>query len=107
VDKLKSWGRRKIMTFKQEVATCGEEMERLRGSNDSVNSERYKEVQERHAIMLIQEEAYWRQRAKMHWLKDEDLNTKLFHMSASARARRKKIEKLVNDMNIEARSQPE
>jgi hypothetical protein len=43
----------------------------------------------------------------MHWLKDEDLNTKLFHMSASARARRKKIEKLVNDMNIEARSQPE
>jgi hypothetical protein len=51
VDKLKRWGRRKIMTFKQEVATCGEEMERLHGSNESVYLERYKEVQERHAIM--------------------------------------------------------
>jgi hypothetical protein len=58
VDKLKRWGRRKIMTFKQEVATCGEEMERLHGSNESVNLERYKEVQERHAIMSIQKEAY-------------------------------------------------
>jgi hypothetical protein len=51
------------MKFKQEVAAYREEMERLRRCNDSVNSERYKEVQERHARILIQEETYWRQRA--------------------------------------------
>jgi hypothetical protein len=41
----------------------------------------------------------------MHWLKEGDLNTKFFHMSASARARKKKIEKLVNEVNVEVRTQ--
>ncbi|MCI06308.1 endonuclease/exonuclease/phosphatase family protein, partial [Trifolium medium] len=106
-EKLKGWGRRKRMRFKQEVNECGEEMERLRGRNELINSERYKEVQERHARLLIQEETYWRQRAKMHWLKEGDLNTKFFHMSASARARKKKIDKLVNEADIEVKTQPE
>ncbi|MCH97455.1 CNGC5-like protein [Trifolium medium] len=43
----------------------------------------------------------------MHWLKEGDLNTKFFHMSASARARKKKIEKLVNEADVEVRTQPE
>jgi hypothetical protein len=88
------------MRFKQEVIECSEEMERLRGCHDQTNSGRYKEVQERHARLLVQEETYWRQRAKMHWLKEGDLNTKFFHMTASARQRKKKIEKLVNEEHI-------
>jgi hypothetical protein len=95
------------MRFKQEVAECSEEMERLRGSHDLSGSERYKEVQEKHARLLVQEETYWRQRAKMHWLKEEDLNTKKFHTSASVRQRTKKIDKLVNERNIEVKTQPE
>ncbi|PNX78269.1 CNGC5-like protein, partial [Trifolium pratense] len=106
-EKLKGWGRRKHMRFKQEVLECSEEMERLRGCNDSQNSGRFKEIQEKHARLLVQEESYWKQRAKMHWLKEGDLNTKFFHMSASARQRVKKISKLVNDENIVITSQPE
>jgi hypothetical protein len=106
-DKLQGWGRRKIMRFKQEVMECSEEMGRLRGCHDLTNSGRYKEVQEKHARLLVQEETYWRQRAKMHWLKEGDMNTKFFHMSASSRQRAKKIEKLVNDDNIAVTSQPE
>ncbi|MCI14076.1 endonuclease/exonuclease/phosphatase family protein, partial [Trifolium medium] len=97
-DKLQGWGRRKRMKFKQDVNECSEEMERLRGSQDPATSERYKEVQEKHAILLIQEETYWKQRAKMHWLQEGDLNTKFFHMSASVRQRAKKIDKLVNEL---------
>ncbi|GAU35387.1 hypothetical protein TSUD_160380 [Trifolium subterraneum] len=106
-NKLEGWGRRKIMKFKQEVIECSEEMERLRGNNDMTSSGRYKEVQEKHARLLVQEEAYWKQRAKIHWLKEGDLNTKFFHMSASVRAKSKKIDKLVNEANIEVTTQQE
>jgi hypothetical protein len=82
-------------------------MERLRGCHDVVNSERYKEAQEKHARLLVQEDVYWRQRAKMYWLKDGDLNTKFFHMSASNRHRAKKIVKLVNDENVTVTAQPD
>jgi hypothetical protein len=99
-EKLSRWGRRKRMRFKQEVAECREEMERLRGYHDPTSLGRYKEVKERHACLLVQEEDYWRQRAKKHWLKEGDLNTKSFHMTASSRQRRKKIDKLVNEENI-------
>jgi hypothetical protein len=95
------------MRFKQEVAECSEEMERLRSCHDMRNSGRFKEVQERHARWLIQEESYWRQRAKTHWLQEGDLNTKFFHMTASARHQKKRIEKLVNEENIVVTTQPE
>jgi hypothetical protein len=45
-EKLTGWGRRKRMRFKQEVAECSEELERLRGLHDAANSGRYKEIQE-------------------------------------------------------------
>ncbi|PNY16121.1 hypothetical protein L195_g012831, partial [Trifolium pratense] len=106
-EKLKGWGRRKRMRFKQEVAECSDELERLRGYHDPTSSGRFKEVQEKHARLLVQEEAYWRQRAKMHWLKEGDLNTKFFHMTATSRQRAKKIGKLVNDDNVAVTSQPE
>jgi hypothetical protein len=106
-DKLQVWGRRKRMRFKQEVIDCSEEMERLRGSHDPENSRRYQEVQEQHARLLVQEETYWRQRAKMHWLQQGDLNTRFFHTSATVRSKAKKIEKLLTSVNIEVKAQPE
>jgi hypothetical protein len=95
------------MRFKQEVIEYTEEMERLRGSLDVVNSGRFREVQEKHARLLIQEEAYWRQRAKTHWLQEGDLNTNFFHMTTSSRQRKKKIDKIVNEENISVTTQPE
>jgi hypothetical protein len=77
------------MKFKQDLKEYNDELERLRGSTDLSDTRRYMEVQEQHAKLLIQEDTYWKQRAKMHWLKEGDLNTRFFHMSASARHRRK------------------
>jgi hypothetical protein len=106
-EKLSRWGRRKRMRFKQDVIECSNEMERLRGCHDVMNSLRFKEVQEQHARLLVQEEAYWRQRAKTHWLQEGDLNTKFFHMTASSRQRKKKIDKLVNEENLVVTTQLE
>jgi predicted DNA-binding protein len=104
-DELHRWGRRKSTRFKEEVEACTEEMENLRGRLDEPSVRRYRELQNNHARLLVQEEAYWRQRVKMHWLKDGDLNTKFFHMSANARRKVKKVVKLVNEENIVVTSQ--
>ncbi|GAU27412.1 hypothetical protein TSUD_356480 [Trifolium subterraneum] len=98
-DELQRWGRKKRRRFKEEIKEHEEEMERTRDKGDASNTSRFLEAQKQHAKVLIQEDIFWRQRAKMHWLKDGDLNTKFFHMSASARAKVKKIEKLITDEN--------
>ena len=99
-DQLQRWGRRKRMRFKRDITHCSREMEVYRGSRDPVGIERFQKAQEQHAKLLVQEEDFWRQRAKMHWLKDGDLNTKFFHLSASSRHKLKRIEKLLNEQDI-------
>ncbi|MCH99408.1 endonuclease/exonuclease/phosphatase family protein, partial [Trifolium medium] len=99
-DELQRWGKRKRVRFKEEAEACREEMENLRGKTDSSNVMRYQELHNNHARILIQKEAYWRQRAKMHWLKEGDLNTKFFHMSANARNKVKKVVRLVNEKDV-------
>lgn len=43
---------------------------------------------------LLQEQDFLRQRAKVFWLKERDVNTKYFHNSAKFRKKLKVIEKL-------------
>lgn len=44
-----------------------------------------------------QEEDVWKQRAKLFWLKDGDLNTKAFHLEAKGKQRKNQIKALQND----------
>ncbi|GAU37233.1 hypothetical protein TSUD_375350 [Trifolium subterraneum] len=67
----------------------------------------YQELSERHATLLIQEEGYWKQRTKMHWLQEGDMNTRFFHMSATVRSKKKKVTKLIADNGTEAHTQEE
>lgn len=43
------------------------------------------------AALLLKEEQYWKQRSKIFWLIGDDLNTKNFHQTASARHKANKI----------------
>lgn len=47
--------------------------------------------------LLQQEQAFWKQRAKVFWLKDGDLNTKFFHRSATNRRRKNQLKGLFNE----------
>ncbi|CAK8565061.1 unnamed protein product [Lathyrus sativus] len=59
------------------------------------------EAQNEYNKFLIKEDTYWKQRAKMHWLGDEDFNTKFFHMSTTVRKEFSKITMLQQDEGIE------
>jgi DNA polymerase/3'-5' exonuclease PolX len=104
-NKLQRWGRRKRVKFKEEINTCVREMEALRDNQGEAESRRYQELSDRHATLLVQEEEYWKQRAKMHWLQEGDLNTRFFHMSASARGKKKKVTHLVDEAGTEVHTQ--
>jgi hypothetical protein len=51
------------------------EMQRSRDERDEPSIARFQEAQLQHAKTFIQEESFWQQRAKMHWLKDGNLDT--------------------------------
>jgi hypothetical protein len=104
-DKLQRWGRKKKRRFKDEILEHEAKMERLRDKGDSTSVVRFQEGHHQHAKVFIQEEAFWKQRAKMHWLKVGDLNSKIFHMLATARSKVKKIEKLKNENGEEITGQ--
>jgi len=92
--KLQSWGRRKRVRFKEEIDQCVRTLEGLRAQPNGMMRTQYVTTREKHARLLVQEEAFWKQRAKMHWLKEGDMNTKFFHTSAIARGKVKKASKL-------------
>lgn len=46
------------------------------------------------------EEIYWKQRAKVHWLKEGDMNTKFFHLTTIQRRQRNKVIQIKNDDGV-------
>jgi hypothetical protein len=46
--------------------------------------------------LLVKEDAFWRQRAKTHWLREGDLNTRFFHAAATSRRKVNRISSLVD-----------
>jgi hypothetical protein len=53
----------------------------------------------KHKLLKLEEQKniYWRQRAKVHWLKDGDRNTHFFHKYASERRKSSRSNRLVED----------
>jgi len=62
-------------------------------------------LKEKINLFLIQEDTFWKQRAKTFWIRDGDMNTKFFHAAATSRKQKNKITKLFNDEDVEISSQ--
>jgi len=57
----------------------------------------YEGLPRRMTRLLVQEDMYWRQRAKTHWYKDDDVSTNFFHASTTTRKKVNKITSLEKD----------
>ena len=82
VEDVSSWSKDHCRKLKIDIAYCRCEMHNiwLNGAGDSQTQ--LLEARKRMNRLLAQDDAYWRQRAKAHWYRDGDCNTKFFHASA-------------------------
>ncbi|XP_074328042.1 uncharacterized protein LOC141665954 [Apium graveolens] len=81
-----------------KIKSCGEKLqewgEKLRSRRDTQGINRYNEVRDEYLKLLDRQEVYWKQRAKQHWLREGDKNTKFFHRYASNRRKNNRIDRL-------------
>jgi hypothetical protein len=93
---LEEWGSRLRTRFKNAIAEYREEMRLNQDSREELCVKKYNEARDNLSKVLKQEDDYWRQRSKTHWLRDGDSNTKFFHAMATSRKKRNGITKLQN-----------
>ncbi|GAU26876.1 hypothetical protein TSUD_02790 [Trifolium subterraneum] len=97
---LEVWGAKIRSRFKKSIAEFREEMEQNRDHSSELCLQKYQLAREKLSLVLKQEEDYWRQRSKTHWLRDGDSNTKFFHAVASARKKKNHITQLSNNDGV-------
>ncbi|MCH80235.1 hypothetical protein A2U01_0001001 [Trifolium medium] len=106
-NELNEWGRQLRNKYHAAIEDCRNELEGLRNASNHGGSTRYEEVQRKMSMLLAQEEAFWKQRAKIYWLRDGDTNSRFFHATASARKKRNEITHLKKDDGQVAQNQHE
>ncbi|XP_019150233.1 PREDICTED: uncharacterized protein LOC109147050 [Ipomoea nil] len=80
---LKKWGGDHFHKFGSRIDTIRREMNALRGCMDPESLGKFRQLDEQLCSILSQEETFWKQRAKQHWLQGADRNTKFFHQFSS------------------------
>lgn len=62
-------------------------MEIPREARDEEVANHYGIAREKLNNLLAQENAYWKQKAKVYWLREEDINSKFFHSFATTQTK--------------------
>ncbi|XP_019168052.1 PREDICTED: uncharacterized protein LOC109163801 [Ipomoea nil] len=96
-NRLTRWGGDRFHKFGEKILCLRKEQLRLRGCTDPVSLAEFQRLEECLTHVELQEDTYWRQRAKQHWLKDADANTRFYHRYASNRKKKNSIAKIMND----------
>ncbi|KAK4381552.1 putative mitochondrial protein [Sesamum angolense] len=96
--RLQAWCNSKgSHSFKRQIRLREKELENIRLQPISAAS-KIKESKIRADIerLLSEEEVYWKQRGKVHWLREGDRNTSYFHNHASTQRRSNDITRIKN-----------
>lgn len=79
-----------------QIADCKKQVEALKRKNITYASVDYVEVRNRLAKLYSDKERYWKERAKLQWLRCGDSNTRFFNSYALARRRKNHIDTLLD-----------
>lgn len=97
---LYTWGNRMDSEFRVWKKELENVISRYQGSANSSDANRYKEARVELNQLYVQEEIYWKQRAKLFWLTKGDLNTRFFHRMASSRKKKNRLVRLKNNSGL-------
>lgn len=97
---MEKWGRNFFNKFREKLRRQKEVLDNLKDRTDESSVRIFLVEKEKLNELLMQKELYWKQRAKLFWLKEGDENTRFFHASASARKKANHISFLENDDGI-------
>jgi hypothetical protein len=84
-----------------DIKECRKELNGNQGIGGNQDELHFENLRKNLDHLLIQDDMYWRQRAKTHWYRDGDLNTKFFfHVAATSRKKVNKILSLEKDDGV-------
>ena len=91
------WSRDHCRKLKTDIEECQRQLHNIRLGTSGEGQVQMVEIRKRMIRLLAQDDAYWLQRAKTHWYRDGDRNTKFFHAFATVRKKVNRILSLEDD----------
>ncbi|XP_019150699.1 PREDICTED: uncharacterized protein LOC109147555 [Ipomoea nil] len=78
-EKLMRWGGDQFHKFGKRINQLQQRQDAIRNRRDWVALAEYQQIENSLKRIEAQEDVFWRQRAKQHWLRGADANTKFYH----------------------------
>uniref|UniRef100_A0A803Q8N7 Uncharacterized protein n=1 Tax=Cannabis sativa TaxID=3483 RepID=A0A803Q8N7_CANSA len=102
VSVLRAWAKNTYHSTKSRIQFLTQEINYLQNKAMLTREDCSKltQLQSRLDSLLYKDKIYWKQRARVRWLKAGDRNTKFFHKHASSRRKSNKIKYLKNDEGV-------